>query len=52
MKDVSRRISDGSSQQADTVKQLSDTFHAISNDVRENAAAAEQASSFSKSAGE
>lgn len=52
MKDVSRRISDGSSQQADTVKQLSDMFHAISNDVRENAAAAEQASSFSKSAGE
>ena len=52
MKDVSRRISEGSSQQADTVKQLSDTFHAISNDVRENAAAAEQASSFSKSAGE
>ncbi len=52
MKDVSRRISDGSSQQADTVKQLSDTFHAISNDVRENAAAAEQASNFSKSAGE
>lgn len=52
MKDVSRRISDGSSQQADTVKQLSDTFHTISNDVRENAAAAEQASNFSKSAGE
>ncbi len=52
MKDVSRRISDGSSQQADTVKQLSDTFHTISNDVRENAAAAEKASNFSKSAGE
>lgn len=52
MKDVSRRISEGSSQQADTVMQLSSSFHEISNEVRENASAAEKACSFSRSAGE
>ncbi len=52
MKDVSKRISEGSSQQADTVMQLSDSFHAISTEVRENASAAERACSFSRSAGE
>ena len=52
MKDVSRRISEGSNRQVDTVKTLSDAFVKISSEVRENATAAEKACNFSKSAGE
>ncbi len=52
MKDVSRRISEGSNRQVDTVKTLSDAFVKISSEVRENATAAETACNFSKSAGE
>ena len=52
MKDVSKQILEGSEEQAKTVSLLGDTFRIISNEVRENAAAAVEASNFSKSAGE
>lgn len=52
MKDVSRRISEGSNRQVETVKTLSDAFVKISSEVRENATAAQKACNFSKSAGE
>ncbi len=52
MKDVSNRIFDSSTAQASTVEELNATFQSISRDVQENAKAAEEASNFSKSAGE
>lgn len=50
MQDVSRRISDGSSAQADTVQMIREAFDAIASDVRDSAGMAEQASSFSREA--
>lgn len=52
MQDVSKRISDGSSSQADTVEELNESFRSIARDVRENAGSAEEASRFSRKAGE
>lgn len=52
MQDVSRRISDGSSAQADTVQMIRESFEAIANDVRDSAGMAEKASSFSREAEE
>ncbi len=52
MQDVSRRISDGSSSQAETVEELNESFRNIARDVRENADSAEEASRFSREASE
>lgn len=52
MKSVSEKISDGSASQAATVDRLNEAFLSISDDVRDNAKAAEEASSFAKAAGE
>ncbi len=52
MQDVSRRISDGSSSQAETVEELSGSFRNIARDVQENADSAEEASRFSREASE
>lgn len=50
MQDVSRRISDGSSTQADTVQGIRAVFESIANEVRESANRAEEASGFSRKA--
>lgn len=50
MQDVSRKISDGSSSQAATVREINAAFESVANEVRENAQTAETASSFSRSA--
>lgn len=50
MQDVSRRISEGSSAQADVVTEINGAFEAIANEVRDSAGTAEQASSFSRAA--
>lgn len=50
MKDVSLRISEGSSTQAATVQEIKDSFESIANEVRDSASMAEQASSFSREA--
>lgn len=50
MQDVSRRIADGSSAQADTVREINESFRAIADEVRESANTAEEASSFSREA--
>ena len=47
MQDVSKRISEGSSSQAATVQELSATFTAISKEVNDNAAAAQDANRIS-----
>ncbi len=52
MKSVSERISDGSASQAETVDRLNEAFLSIANDVSDNAKAAEDASNFTKAAGE
>ncbi len=52
MQDVSKRISDGSSSQAETVEELNESFRNIAKDVRENADSAEEASRFSREASE
>ncbi len=52
MKDVSTKIFDTSTAQASTVDELNTAFQSISKDIGENARAAEEASSFSKTAGE
>ncbi len=50
MQDVSRRISEGSSAQADTVQMIRTSFESIASDVRDSAVMAEDASSFSREA--
>ncbi|MDE7230777.1 MAG: methyl-accepting chemotaxis protein [Oscillospiraceae bacterium] len=50
MKDVSLRISEGSSTQAETVQEIKDSFESIANEVRDSAGMAEQASNFSREA--
>ncbi len=52
MQDVSRRISDGSTTQAETVREINAAFEVITNEVRESAKTAETASSFSREAQE
>lgn len=52
MQDVSHRISDGSSAQADTVQTIREAFESIANDVRDSAGMAEEAGSFSREAQE
>ncbi len=52
MQDVSKRISDGSAAQSSTVEELNASFQAIEKDVQDNARSAEDASRFSKEAGE
>lgn len=50
MKDVSLRISEGSSTQAETVQKIKDSFESIANEVRDSASMAEKASDFSREA--
>lgn len=50
MKDVSLRISEGSSSQADIVQEIRDSFETIANEVRDSAGTAEQASELSREA--
>lgn len=52
MQDVSKRISEGSSTQAETVEELNESFRNIAKDVSENAGSAEEASRFSREASE
>ncbi len=50
MQDVSRKISEGSSEQAATVQEINETIEAIANEVRDSAKTAEEASNFSREA--
>lgn len=50
MKDVSLRISEGASTQAETVQKIKDSFESIAHEVRDSAGMAEQASNFSREA--
>lgn len=50
MKNVSSRISEGSSTQAEIVQNINDSFESIANEVRDSANIAEQASNFSREA--
>ncbi len=52
MQDVSRRISEGSATQADTVREINAAFEGIANDVRESAKTAETANDLSREARE
>ncbi len=52
MQDVSRRISEGSATQADTVRDINAAFEGIANDVRESAKTAETANDLSREARE
>ena len=52
MQDVSKRISEGSATQADTVRDVNAAFEGIANDVRESAKTAETASNLSREASE
>lgn len=47
MQDVSKKISEGSSTQADTVREINAAFEGIANDVRDSAKTAETASNLS-----